>query len=225
MLFTLRNRFGIPGVISVVALVFAMIGGAYAANHNGGATASAKAKGKPGPRGPRGKPGPAGPQGPPGPKGDTGPAGPAGAPGKDGQTGFAQTLPSGQTVAGTWGTSGGPSAPNGDLSMVAISFPFKVTPAPTVIEIWKSGTIGVKISPAGVPAPAEEEEILENCPGDPEAPEAEPGFLCVYTTTETEGSLDLTGSFEGAHSYGVVLPFRVFGAAGFLKGTWAVTAE
>ena len=76
----LRNRFGIPGVISVIALVFAMLGGAYAASNDSGsgkATASAK-KGPRGPRGPRGPAGPAGPQGPVGPagaKGDTGAAG------------------------------------------------------------------------------------------------------------------------------------------------------
>ena len=33
MFSTLRTRFGIPGVISVIALVFAMLGGAYAANN------------------------------------------------------------------------------------------------------------------------------------------------------------------------------------------------
>jgi hypothetical protein len=74
----LRNRFGIPGVISVIALVFAMFGGAYAASNDGGGKASASAKAKKGPRGPKGPAGPAGPQGPagaPGAKGDTGAAG------------------------------------------------------------------------------------------------------------------------------------------------------
>jgi hypothetical protein len=80
----LRNRFGIPGVIAVVALVFAMLGGAYAANNSGGRKATASAKGKPGPRGPRGKQGATGPQGP---AGSQGPAGPAGANGKDGAAG------------------------------------------------------------------------------------------------------------------------------------------
>jgi len=88
----LRNRFGIPGVISVIALVFAMFGGAYAATNTGKATSSAKAKKGPrGPKGPKGDTGPAGPAGPAGsagPKGDTGAkgdagsAGAAGAPGK-----------------------------------------------------------------------------------------------------------------------------------------------
>ncbi len=76
---SLRNRFGIPGVISVIALVFAMLGGAYAAsNSSGGGKATASAKAKKGPRGPKGATGPAGP---------AGPQGPAGANGKDGANG------------------------------------------------------------------------------------------------------------------------------------------
>jgi hypothetical protein len=35
LMLSLRNRFGLPGLIAVVALVFAMIGGAYAANQPG----------------------------------------------------------------------------------------------------------------------------------------------------------------------------------------------
>jgi hypothetical protein len=91
MFSTLRTRFGIPGVISVMALVFAMFGGAYAAsNSSGGGKATAKAK--KGPRGPKGATGPAGPagaQGPAGPagaKGDPGPKGDAGSPGAAGKS-------------------------------------------------------------------------------------------------------------------------------------------
>jgi hypothetical protein len=87
MFSTLRTRFGIPGVITVIALVFAMFGGAYAASNSsdaGKATASAKAK--KGPKGPKGAKGDTGPAGPAGP---TGPAGPAGANGKDGSAGAA----------------------------------------------------------------------------------------------------------------------------------------
>jgi hypothetical protein len=88
----LRNRFGIPGVISVIALIFAMIGGAYAANNSadGDATASAKrtsTAGKRGPRGPRGKPGKEGPAGPAGPQGLQGPPGANGKDGAPGQAG------------------------------------------------------------------------------------------------------------------------------------------
>ncbi|HWM54034.1 MAG TPA: hypothetical protein VNO20_01400 [Solirubrobacterales bacterium] len=93
MFSTLRNRFGIPGVISVIALVFALVGGAFAANDLGGsdegATASAKkaVKGPPGKRGPKGATGAAGPAGPAGPQGPAGPAGAPGANGKDGAAG------------------------------------------------------------------------------------------------------------------------------------------
>jgi hypothetical protein len=93
MLTKLRSHFGIPGILAIAALVFAMIGGAYAASDqgNGGATASAKGKtGKRGPRGPKGATGAAGAQGPAGPagaKGDTGAQGVAGSDGAAGPTG------------------------------------------------------------------------------------------------------------------------------------------
>ncbi len=91
---SLRNRFGIPGVISVIALVFAMLGGAYAASNNGGGKATASAKAKRGPRGPKGATGPAGAQGPAGANGKDGAAG------KDGSAGIqgSQGLP-GKSVA------------------------------------------------------------------------------------------------------------------------------
>jgi Collagen triple helix repeat (20 copies) len=98
MLSSFRSRFGIPGVISVIALVFAMLGGAYAANDGGSgkataskATASAK-KAKRGPRGPRGPQGPAGPVGPAGPQGPAGANGTDGAPGSNGANGKSVTI-------------------------------------------------------------------------------------------------------------------------------------
>ncbi|HEY5815255.1 MAG TPA: hypothetical protein VIS95_02835 [Solirubrobacterales bacterium] len=125
MFSSFRNRFGIPGVISVIALVFAMLGGAYAANNSGSGDgeASASAKAKKGPRGPRGPKGPAGlagpagPQGPAGPagaKGDTGAAGATGKTGLQGATGA--TGPTGATgAAGATGATGatGPTGPEG----------------------------------------------------------------------------------------------------------------
>src|ERR1044072_915714 len=86
----LRTRFGIPGVISVIALVFAMFGGAYAANNSasgGGGKATASAKAKKGPRGPKGPKGDTGPAGPAGPAGAKGDAGAAGSNGNDGTPG------------------------------------------------------------------------------------------------------------------------------------------
>jgi collagen triple helix repeat protein len=89
MFSTLRTRFGIPGVISVIALVFAMFGGAYAASNSsgGGKATASKAKVKRGPRGPKGAAGPAGPAGPAGLPGAVGPAGPKGATGAMGEPG------------------------------------------------------------------------------------------------------------------------------------------
>jgi Collagen triple helix repeat (20 copies) len=134
MLSPLRNRFGIPGVISVIALVFAMLGGAYAASENSGsgpkASASAQ-KGPPGPRGKRGKPGkpgPAGPQGPAGPagaKGDTGAAGSNGTHGKDGEDGTDGT----DGIDGTSVTTSAASAeecPSGGIKVTSASPPAKV---------------------------------------------------------------------------------------------------
>jgi hypothetical protein len=91
----LREPFGKAGlIVAVVALVFAMLGGAYAATNSGG-KATASAKGKPGPRGKTGKTGSAGPAGPagaPGAKGDTGAAGSNGTNGTNGANGESVTV-------------------------------------------------------------------------------------------------------------------------------------
>ncbi len=115
MFSTLRTRFGIPGVISVIALVFAMFGGAYAASSSsGGGKATASAKAKKGPRGPKGATGPAGPAGPVGPQGSAGSNGKDGSNGANGSNGA--TGPTGpQGVAGATGATGpiGPTGPEG----------------------------------------------------------------------------------------------------------------
>jgi hypothetical protein len=99
MFSTLRTRFGIPGVISVIALVFALVGGAYAANNSAsGGKATASAKAKKGPRGPKGATGPAGPQGA---AGAQGPAGAAGAKGEKGDPGTGGAGPAGKSVTAT----------------------------------------------------------------------------------------------------------------------------
>jgi hypothetical protein len=144
MLSPLRNRFGIPGVISVIALVFAMMGGAYAATNDGGsgsATASAKKKNKKGKQGGLngkqknqvrniskqearkfansnpGAPGAPGPQGPAGLPGANGNDGQSGADGDDGGTGA--TGATGETGAtgatGATGEDGSPWTAGGTL--------------------------------------------------------------------------------------------------------------
>ncbi len=100
----LRSKFGIPGVISVIALVFALFGGAYAATNNGGGKATASKAGPPGPPGPRGKRGKQGKQGIQGIQGVQGPVGSAGkdgSPGSPGAPGKDGISPVGTAFAGT----------------------------------------------------------------------------------------------------------------------------
>jgi hypothetical protein len=108
-------------VLALVALVFAMTGGAYAISggngvHGGAVAGAANAKkkgksksstGKPGPRGPEGKQGPAGPTGP---VGREGPEGKAGAAGKDGTNGVSgESVTSAALKAGEEGCKEGGS--------------------------------------------------------------------------------------------------------------------
>jgi hypothetical protein len=84
----IHQKLGTAGfIISIVALVAALSGGAYAATNSGGGKATASAKAKQGPRGKTGKTGPAGPAGPVGPVGPAGPKGDAGAAGSNGTPG------------------------------------------------------------------------------------------------------------------------------------------
>lgn len=88
MFMKLRSNFGIPGVISVIALVLAMAGGAYAAKgaiitklNQISPSVQKQLKGK------AGAPGAPGANGIPGTPGAQGSAGPAGSAGKDGSPG------------------------------------------------------------------------------------------------------------------------------------------
>src|SRR4051794_19412729 len=113
MLERIREQVGSAAlVVGVVALIVALAGGAYAADHRGGnATASAKAKrGKPGPPGKPGKQGPPGPQGPAGVNGVNGAPGAAGAAGK---SVVVTPVPCGAEVK-TEGSSSGVKVCNGE---------------------------------------------------------------------------------------------------------------
>lgn len=189
----LRNRFGIPGVISVFALVFAMIGGAYAASDggSGGSKASASAKAKKGPRGPRGPkgpPGPAGPAGPQGPagpagakgadgaqgpKGDTGPTGPTGPKGATGDEGpegspwsAGGLLPSGETLTGSWSSPVFEGKTPETTEFVSASFPIPLED-------------GLPASNAHTVMPGEESPPAQ-CSGSAAEPTADAGHFCVY---------------------------------------------
>jgi collagen triple helix repeat protein len=163
----LKEPFGKAGlIVAAIALVFAMMGGAYAASNSGdgNATASAKKakKGPRGPKGPKGDTGPAGPAGPVGPagaKGDAGAPGKDGAPGTPGQDGTDGTngtdgidgedgmcsegnpicqLPSEATLTGVWSASNPSESGNGkDVSTV--SFPLQLLDAPTAVIPFVGG--------------------------------------------------------------------------------------
>jgi hypothetical protein len=248
MLSPLRNRFGIPGAIAVIALVFAMFGGAYAASNDGGgkATASAKAKKGPrGPKGPKGDTGPAGPQGPPGPagpKGDTGAAGSNGANGKNGASVTSKALAQGNVHCPEGGSEFKASSPEPTYACTGAPWPAGGT-LPS--EQTETGSWSVTVGAAGfglgdisfsIPL---EEALNEshvhfigtanaNCPGSAEAPEAAPGHLCVYGSFAEEANfgeiLDSGQEFSGgAGTTGGVITFA--GTAGGLAfGSWAVTA-
>jgi hypothetical protein len=93
MFHRVRRHLNASTLIALLALVFAVTGGAFAATGHGGSPAGALASVKAGAakskRGPRGPQGPAGPAGKNGAAGPAGPAGPVGAKGETGATGAA----------------------------------------------------------------------------------------------------------------------------------------
>jgi hypothetical protein len=218
MFSTLRNRFGIPGVISVIALVFAMFGGAYAAsNSSSGPKATASAKAKQGPRGKTGKTGPAGPQGPAGPAGPAGAKGDVGAPGSNGTNGapgadgksvigepIASGGACGEGVTGVKYTLNAVSTPvcNGKDAFTEFVLPSEATETGTFS--FQGEDKELEVSPIAFPiplSPAAAAAITANfwqesnpasqpdaCPGTPEAPTAEPGAICFYVPTVLEGN-------------------------------------
>jgi hypothetical protein len=246
MFSTLRTRFGIPGVISVIALVFAMFGGAYAAsNSSGGGKATASAKAKKGPKGPKGATGPAGPagaQGPAGPagaKGDAGANGSNGAAGTTGATGargatgatgvtgatgfsgFTETLPAGKTETGNWNAIGTDLGTGGTAR---VPFPISYN-----IPLAKPSEHVVYLDP-------EETELSEGS-GECElesglgaTPVAPPGYLCVFARASMSGPLNFAfigNSFiELGDTPAGALVWMQPNDEGQVKvyGTWAVTA-
>ncbi len=202
MFSTLRNRFGIPGVISVIALVFAMFGGAYAAtNSSGGGKATASAKAKKGPRGPKGAKGdagaqgPAGPQGPAGAKGDSGVQGSTGSPGADGKsvTGTPATVgecPAGgvkyTSASGTNTVCNGKNGTNGQTG-----FTETLPEGKTETGTWGTGssseTSGFKFYPISFPIPLATTPAVVVVPSDKESEPGCPGRGGgVFPTTEGE---------------------------------------
>jgi hypothetical protein len=204
MLNAIRRNLSLPTAIAVLALVFAMTGGALAAkNHiSGSAQASKHIAGKKGPRGPKGKRGAQGLRGPQGPKGDTGPQGPKGDTGSPWAAGG--FLPSGASLSGTWIAGVGPDPGIGKgFAAISISFGLQLQ-APPEIVIVKKGKEG--------------EEHAAECPGNVGIPKAAKGKLCLYTAQET--GLELQSATPGL--VGALLTYTGTPGTGD-AGTWTVT--
>lgn len=212
----LRNRLGIPGVIAIIALVFAMVGGAWAAKKYvitstkqikpsvlkqlKGAKGDKGDTGSAGPAGPAGAQGPAGKDGAAGAAGPAGPTGPAGSAGATGPTG-AKGATGATGATGTTGATG----PTGSPWPVDNELPSGAT----LTGAWSFGAYAMEgitnspFSPYRIPISfpiklpselgVEQVHFLkdgesggENCPGTEAAPTAKAGHLCIYTATETE---------------------------------------
>jgi len=234
----LHKRLGTAGtVISIIALVLTMTGAAFAAKSaltpkqkKEVEKIAKKFAGKPGAPGPQG---PQGPQGLPGAKGEKGDKGDTGLAGKDG-TFSTEPLPSGQTLTGVWGQEIAP--PSGELSLATISYPIRVSPAPTKLDWVKAGgSSALVVNPetgAFVKILETPEEVEGVCPGSVADPQAVAGNVCMYTAFEESATFD-NGFFAHPHrttspdpTSGVVFPFvNTESEPGLISGSWAVTAE
>ena len=240
----IREPFGKAGlVVGVIALVMALVGGAYAASAlthkqkkevakiakkyagERGADGAPGPAGSPGSKGDAGAPGSpgsqgeAGPAGPAGPIGATGPAGPEG---PEGVSGFASELPPGETETGTWNVETHETA---GFYRSMIQFPAPLPAGEADPGAVPSTKVAVKVRLEGA-LPTQE------CPGSTTEPRAAEGFLCVYTTSSSEevtffeeAEINPEGGLgEGAGRRGVILTFEL-GAFTNAYGTWAVTAR
>lgn len=237
-------RFSPTTMIAVVALLFAMTGGAWAVTHHSGHPRKVKK----GPRGPQGETGPAGPAGPAGPQGLQGETGPAGAKGERGAPGAeGKPGPEGQQgPQGVPGVNGGPGAqgekgetgevgPKGEPgSPWAVGG--KLPTGKTETGTWSAGpfeTKGQQLVSISFPIPLAfaftEEQIhflsvgggeTPECPGTVEEPKAASGNLCVYAEELDHLSLTTKSSYPS----GVVFEAK-YETEGLGYGTWAVTGE
>jgi collagen triple helix repeat protein len=236
----LHKRLGPAGmVLSVLALIIALAGVAFAA---GGLTKqqekqvikiAKKYAGKNGATGPAGPAGPAGangkdgaqgPQGKEGAKGATGPQGVAGPQGPEGSPWTAGgVLPAGKTETGTWGLTELAKAP-GFLG-VKIPISFTIPLAAPITEATKIHVFEGETIPTGCTGTVSEGKVLKLG--------ADPGNFCVHITTAVKLTAAQIVSFNPetffinqtgtAGATLVTAPGTEEGATA--AGTWAVTAE
>jgi hypothetical protein len=221
MLSRIHDKLGTPGLIlGIVACVIALGGTAVAALPGLNAKQKkevkkiAKLVAKPGPAGPQGQTGASGAAGSQGAQGTAGAAGNNGENGEAGEDGACSVsdpecfLPPGATVTGDWNIS----EKGAEYAFVAISFPLRVAGEPTFNFINEGG-----VALFGSP---------DNCPGTAQAPKADPGNLCVYTSFEQNLTAPIFETFATADLHsgkGWAFPVPA-GEEVVGIGSWAVTA-
>jgi Collagen triple helix repeat (20 copies) len=209
----LRNRFGVPGVIAMIALVFAMLGGAYAATQPARQykkkgyvitklnqikpSVQKQLKGEagpPGPVGPAGSGGVAGKEGQRGERGEAGQNGTDGEDGEDGEDGVCSVsqpeciLPPEATETGSWFGRGGTFG-EGLEAYFPISFPIPLTAGLDSNHVHYIAPNGKENNPGGEPVitPIDCGSGIE--PGVNAAnPQANPGHLCVYAAKQNNAT-------------------------------------
>jgi hypothetical protein len=241
----LREPFGTAGlVVAIVALVFALGGGAWALtasvsgkHHNFKAKRHAR-----GIRGPQGPMGPEGPEGPPGVNGLDGTNGKAGVNGTNGTPG--RSVVSGEEPAGTNCTEGGywfEIQGSGNKQYVCnggggaggggqVLGPGKSSRGFWTYETDRTGEFSLSYPLSVEPAPTRVymppgATPTEKCPGNVDKPEAKPGYLCLYARVNNgaaeEGPWGGTGT-----AFGTQGEWEIESGATeiFAYGSWAVTA-
>jgi hypothetical protein len=211
----MKNR--LPIIISVTALVIALLGVTGVGGAAVGGTVSVTKSGlqkagviKRGPRGPRGKRGPRGPIGPAGPAGPTGATGATGATGPQGIQGpagpFPSNLPASKSLYGQFNVECDASICQGSDA----HFTYPLASAPAVHYI-----------PAGTATPA-------GCSGNFTNPGAAPGNFCAFEGASGgatgKGIVNATDAPGAATRFGA--GFYIIGAAGsnkWIEGVWVVT--
>lgn len=217
----MRRRLSYANVVATLALVFAMSGGALAANHyliNSTKQINPKVlkklKGSTGKTGAAGATGATGPQGPTGKEGSPGKEGNVGKEGKEGKEGpYPVVLASGETETGVWG-GGFTAAVAGNAYEITGSFPIPLPGALTAGNaIYVSGTSSTHCSGAG---------------------HAESGYLCLYQgytenlnppVNDNIFSPEQSGvdADAGANGFAILVSAKNAGLTR-VSGTFAVTA-
>src|ERR1051326_2151232 len=140
------------------------------------------------------------------------------------------TLPSGCTETGTWSLGWFPAEFGEPFFVnVDVSFPIPLASAPTSTTWFKKGgeTAGEKVFVNGAVGSEFGKLNKEHCPGKVSEPKAAPGYFCVYTANEFLMKTAAVSLEPSQSKFGQVFKTEIGattgGAQGF--GTWAVTAS